>query len=127
MAKKEKKLNVKDSCEARIELFLQLASQPHSKNSVYSCLKNRLLSRRNWGEKKEANKIIRCSLRYVGSRRWVYLVCFFITGRLCVAFGHSKRRGGTATLGLGLGAGQVDGAEALLCSKPLREKSSVRS
>ena len=50
----------------------------------------------------------------MGSRRWVYLVCFFITGRLCVAFGHSKRRGGTATLGLGLGAGQVDGAEALL-------------
>ena len=26
-----------DSCEARIELFLQLASQPHSKNSFYSC------------------------------------------------------------------------------------------
>ena len=26
-----------DSCEARIELFLQLASQPHSKNSCYSC------------------------------------------------------------------------------------------
>ena len=32
-----------DSCEARIELFLQLASQPHSKNSFYSCSKNRLL------------------------------------------------------------------------------------
>ena len=26
-----------DSCEARIELFLQLASQSHSKNSCYSC------------------------------------------------------------------------------------------